>query len=298
MFERGQEMNEKHLVKVVWAVKALLVVVLIYAGFQAIIGRVYLGKVLDPDTVSGEERTPDEQAATTPGSPRDYSAIIQRNLFTGPDRLALQTGPSRSQMLDSLPSAEELGLKLIGTIAGNPAVSRAIIQNARNNTISDYRIGDVVASATVESIQREAVIVRHQGRQLVLRQHTGTGANNQGDSQPSGEESGSMSAAPRQGAAVPLSTQAGYVEEVFRKVEIEPYVKNNQTQGLKVSGLEKVPMAELFGLKNDDVIQTINGQQLTSKQKAFQVLMKAKSQSRIDIQLLRDGKSKDLSFEI
>jgi type II secretion system protein C len=291
-------MNEKHLIKVMWAVKALLIVVLSYAGFQAIAACVHPGRMLDPDTVSGNERTPHEQAAAPKAdSVRDYSAIVQRNLFTEPDRLALHTGPSRSQMLDSLPSAEELGLKLIGTIAGNPAVSRAIIQNARNNTINDYRIGDVVASATVESIQREAVVLRHQGRQLVLRQHTGTGAD-RGDSEQNSEQRNSASATPSQGAAVPLSTQAGYVEEVFRKVEIEPYVKNNRTQGLRVSGLEKVPMAELFGLKNGDVIQTINGQQLTSKQKAFQVLMKAKSQSRIDIQLLRDGKNKDLSFEI
>lgn len=290
-------MNEKHLIKIMWAVKALLIVVLIYAGFQAIMGRAHLGRVLDPDTASGEERTPDEQAATTADSPRDYSAIVRRNLFTGPDRLALQTGPSRSQMLDSMGSAEQLGLKLIGAIAGGPAASRAIIQNTQNNTINPYRIGDAVASATIESILRDAVILRHQGRQLVLRLHTGTGADG-GDSKQSREPRSSASAAPYQGATVPLSTQAGYVEEVFRKVEIEPYVKNNQTQGLKLSGLEKVPMAELFGLKDGDIIQTINGQQLTSKQKAFQVLMKAKSQSRIDIQLLRDGKSKDLSFEI
>ena len=291
-------MNEKRLTQVMWAVKALLIIVLLYTGLQAIAARMRPGRILDPETVSGTDPIPGERSAAPKADPaRDYSAIVQRNLFTGPDRLALQTGPSRSQMLDSMPSAEELGLKLIGAIAGGPAASRAIIQNTQNNTINPYRIGDVVASATVESILRDAVILRRQGRQLVLRLHTGTGGD-RGDSRQSSDERSSASATPRQGAAVPLSTQAGYVEEVFRKVEIEPYVKNNRTQGLRVSGLEKVPMAELFGLKNGDVIQTINGQQLTSKQKAFQVLMKAKSQSRIDIQLLRDGKSKDLSFEI
>jgi len=37
---------------------------------------------------------------------------------------------------------------------------------------------------------------------------------------------------------------------------------------------------------------------LTSKQKAFQVLMKAKTQSKVNLQLLRDGKSKELSFDL
>ncbi len=54
----------------------------------------------------------------------------------------------------------------------------------------------------------------------------------------------------------------------------------------------------MIGLRNGDVVQSVNGQQLTSKQKAFQVLMKAKTQSKIDIQLLRDGQSRNLSFDL
>ena len=94
------------------------------------------------------------------------------------------------------------------------------------------------------------------------------------------------------------SDQAGYVTDIFRKATIEPYVKNDQTEGLKITGLENIPMAEMFGFKNGDIVQSVNGQQLTSKQKAFQVLMKAKTQSSIDIRLLRDGQSKNLSFKL
>jgi type II secretory pathway component PulC len=92
---------------------------------------------------------------------------------------------------------------------------------------------------------------------------------------------------------------AGFeVAEVFRQATIEPYVKNYRTEGLTISGLEKIPMAERFGLQNGDVVQSINGQQLTSKQKAFQVLMKARTQSKVDIQLLRNGQRKGLSFDL
>jgi len=75
-------------------------------------------------------------------------------------------------------------------------------------------------------------------------------------------------------------------------------VNNDRTEGLKITGLESFPMAQALGLQNGDVVQSVNGQQLTSKQKAFQVLMKAKTQSKIDFQLLRDGKSKNLSFNL
>jgi type II secretion system protein C len=288
-------MDEKRFIRLMWALKALLAVVLVYVGFTALTTHLHVGTIINnPEAASGDEQDANEQAAPLPtGSPADYSAIVQRNLFSGHGMMPPTSG-RRSQVLDSLPSAEELGLKLVGAIAGGPAASRAIIQNTRNNTINPYRIGEVVAAATIESIQRDAVLLRHQGRQLILRLHTTTSRSNAGKE----EKAASAEIAVVKGATPPLSTQAGYLEEVFRKVRIEPSVKNNRTQGLRISGLEKVPMAEMFGFKNGDVIQSINGQQLTSKQKAFQVLMKARTQSKVDIQMLRDGKSKDLSFEI
>jgi general secretion pathway protein C len=292
-------MDEKRFIEVIWGVKAALVAVLLYVGFQAVTSRLHLGSVLLPEAASGTEQTPDEpSAASQARTPSDYAATLQRNLFAGPDLASSRTSSNRSKMLNSLPSAEELGLKLVGTIAGPPAASLAIIRNTRSNTDGLYRIGGFVASATVESIDPDAVILRCQGRQLILRRLAGTGGDDKSDTGKREETPGPMGAAPTQGAVPPLSTQARYVEEVFHQVTIEPYVKNKQVQGMKISGLEKVPLAEMFGLRNGDIIQTINGQQLTSKQKAFQVLMKAKTQSRVDIQLVRDGKSKDLSFQI
>ena len=290
-------MDEKRYIKILWFAKAFLVVVLAYAGVKAIATRLHPGKAFDPSAVRGDERPHDGQAALPEDQGRsDYSEIVRRNLFTGTDGIAYPQVNANRSAFDSMASAEELGLKLMGAIAGGPAASRAIIQNTSDKTIGTYRIGDIIASATVDAIQRDAVILRHQGRHLVLRLHTGAGSDDR--TAPAKEERATAQAAKGTASPPPLSTQAGYVEEIFHSVTIEPYKKNNRTQGLRITGLEKVPLAELFGLKNGDVIRTINGQQLTSKQKAFQVLMKAKTQSKVDIQLLRDGKSKDLSFEI
>ncbi len=292
-------MNEKRFITFMWAVKALLVIVLLYIGVQALTSRLHLGTGLIPAAASGDEQTDPEQTDTPEtSSAHDYSAIVQRNLFTGNERPLPPTSAQRSEKLDAMPSAEELGLRLVGVLAGGPAVSRAIIQNTQNNTTNLYKINEVVASATVESIQRDAVVLRYQGRQLVLRLRSGASTKDSSVATKQ-EEKPSPTEPPRpQGRIPPLSTQARYVEEVFHNLTFEPCVKGNQTQGLRISGLEKVPLAEMFGFKNGDIIQSINGQQLTNKQKAFQVLMKAKTQSRLDIQLLRNGKSKNLSFEI
>jgi len=289
-------MNEKRFIKVFWLAKAALLVVLAYAGFKAITGHLHFG-AFDPAVVSGNEHTTEvAPAAVRTQSRSDYRAILQGNLFAGPDDSAdsgADTG--QPQALDSMPSAEELGLRLVGTIAGGPAVSRANIQNTKVNTTGVYRIGDTVASAKIEAIQQDAVVLSHEGRQLILRSHTGATSSQESPADTGKPTEETPAPTTQQGTPAPI--KADYIAEVFRKATIEPVVKNDQTQGLQITGLDKIPMAELFGLKNGDIIQSVNGQQLTNKQKAFQVLMKAKTQSKVDIQLLRDGKSKNLSFD-
>lgn len=301
-------MDEKHLVKLLGIVKACLLAVLICAGLKVVVSRLHLDPALDPGAARGEPRATDTQG-TLPQtlSPPDYAAIVQRNLFAAADRAdSSPAAPPLPQTLDSMAPAEELGLRLVGTIAGGPVASRAIIQNTKGNVTKSYRIGDTVTSATVEAIQRDAVVLRYQGRPLVVKlcpgktenreQKTEEGRQNtqnaglvaEGRSRPSSGADASSSA----------SSRGGYVAEVLRKATIEPYVKNNRAEGLRITGLENLPMAPALGLKNGDIVQSVNGQPLTSKQKAFQVLMKARTQSKVNMQLLRDGRSTELSFHL
>ena len=93
-------------------------------------------------------------------------------------------------------------------------------------------------------------------------------------------------------------TQVPGIKVFLEKMEVAPYIINGQQEGLCITGLDDLSMAGHLGFKNGDVIQTINGQMLTDKQKAFQVLKKARSQSSLSVQLLRNRHKMDLSFEI
>ena len=301
-------MNEKRFVVLLWTAKAALLAILVYMAYEVAADRLRLGALFDPGTARGQQETADMQAAPPQArSPSDYAAIVERNLFTaGGDANAPRTAGNRAPALDSLASAEELGLRLVGAIAGGPTASRAIIQDIKSNAAGSYRIGDAVASATVEAIQRDAVFLRYQGRSLVLRLRSGgpddagqkaqSGQQNAGETGPKTPDGSQPSYAAGPAGSEP--SRAGSVADLFHRVTVEPYVSNNRTEGLKITGLENFPMAQTLGLQNGDIVQSVNGQQLTSKQKAFQVLMKARTQSKINFQLLRDGKSKNLSFNL
>jgi type II secretion system protein C len=304
----GQSMDEKRFVKILWIAKAVLVAVLLYVGFEAVSNRVHLGAVLDPGAASGELRVADRHdAPAETHSPSDYAAIVQRNLFTDAGQAAnQQSDTNRAPAVESLPSADELGLRLVGAIAGGPATSRAIIQNTKSNTAASYRIGDTIAAAThdgtgptVEAIRREVVILRYQGRLAMLKLCAGTTV----DKGQKTKETRPTVDSQNQPAPIASSPTSGpprgeYVSDIFRKATIEPYVRNNRTEGLRITGLDKIPLAGVFGFKDGDIVQVVNGQQLTSKQKAFQVLQKARTQPKVNIRILRDGKSKDLSFNL
>jgi type II secretory pathway component PulC len=86
------------------------------------------------------------------------------------------------------------------------------------------------------------------------------------------------------------------IEEVLKRAVIEPYLVGGKTIGLKITGLEKVECAASLGLKNGDVIRSVNGHPLTSTEKAYEVFKEARSRSDMRVELLSDKKTKTLLF--
>ena len=293
-------MNEKDVSRLFWVVKALLAAMLVYVAVRAVVAPLHLGDVFEPEATSGDERALKvAQVNCEPHDPIDVSAILENSLFAEEDSSGSPPRGHDDPASSMMSAEQDLGLRLVGSIAGPPTTSRAIIEDTTANTTRPYKTGDVVASATIESIQPNAVILRHKGLRKVLRLHTGTTA----DSPPAdrigaqGRVNVPESRSARRERPAP-SAKLGYVEDLFRNATVEPYLEDGQPLGLKITGLENTPVAGMFGLRNGDVVQTVNGQQLTNKQKAFQVLQKARTQSKMHIQLLRQGKSRDLSFDL
>lgn len=293
-------MNDKQLSKLFWAVKATLVAVLLYIGLEAVITPSHLGEEFKPRAVSGDERPQGEAPNTSPQAQPDYSVILANDVFSGTGSTAAGNGvPPDMSSAASLPSAEPLGLILRGIVSGSTATSRAIIEDSTVKVATPYKIGDRVGAATIESIEPDRVILLHNGRRAALQLHSGNSPN----SQNSTVQTETLQVIPSEPVAGERqepqpSARLGYIEELFHKATIKPYVKDGRTEGLEITGLEETPLTKLFGLRNGDIVQNVNGQDINSKQKAFQVLKKARTQPQIDLRLLRDGEVKELSFDL
>lgn len=235
-------------------------------------------------------------------STKDYAAIIEQNVFS-PARSpsAMQKSLWDSSATGMVPSAEqELGLVLLGTVAGNPLLSRAVIQDGTSKIAQLYKIGEIVAGARVQSIENDIVILLHNGQSKVLRLQMGRN-DSQSQTEVSRSQTGTdVARAARSDMQVTdaHAQQAGPIETILSNAVIEPYSVSGKTEGLKVSGLENLPMAKQIGLKNGDIVREVNGHQLTDKRKAYQVLKKARTQPSVSVELQREGETKELSFAL
>ncbi len=293
-------MNDRQISRLFWGARVLLIAVLLYVAIAAIWTPSKPAPGLKPRAVSGDERASDRtEPLPNARQNMDYSVLVDSNIFgaTSPsDRSADSSMPSSA---NAMPSAEALGLRLVGVVAGGPTTSRAIIEDANTRIASPYKIGDTVASATIGAIESDRILLTHNGRTKVLFLHAARVPKGPAESVVS--DAADVSTPPSLAAAKPPSppsARLGYVEDLFRTATIEPYIKDGHVQGLRISGLEQGPLAAAVGLRNGDIVQTVNGQSLDSKQKAFQVLQKARTQPAISIQLLRNGKARDLSFDL
>jgi len=289
--------------KVLFIAKLLLVAVLAIVVIRT---AVLLWQAAGAQTLSAaadtEGRTALEPVTQVDDSTKDYDAIIEQNVFSpAHSSSAMHRSLSASNVTAMIPSAEqELGLVLIGAVAGPDWAARAIIQDTKTNIADRYKIGEMVADARVESIQQESVVLLHNGQSKILRLQIGR---NDGQSQPEASRSQTgtdVAQASRSGTpvtAVPPQ-QTGPVETILSNAVIVPYSVNGKPEGLKVTGLENLPMAKQIGLKDGDIVREVNGHELTDKRKAYQVLKKARTQPSVSVELQREGKTRELSFAL
>jgi len=241
-----------------------------------------------------------------PLPPADYNGILERDLFRSFQADEINNDLQKeSRTASSEPVTEKL--RLLGTVAGNEKVARAVIEDLRTKEQNSYATGDFVHGARIEKIERERIILLNKDGQEMLNFYVASG-----DS-VSGKSDVKVAAAKNQNVSDIVKVvsptereinkkaflaKVGRMDAVLRMVKLSPYVVNNEEKGLRITGLEGLSVASYVGLGNGDVIQGINGQTITDKRKAFQVLRRAQEIPSSNIDFLRGTERKRLSFRI
>lgn len=286
--------------RAILVVRLSLILILGYIVVRTVSMRQQLGEASVLNSAVGAEKAVVADAGNSNSGAKDYSAIVEQNIFRGPvPALApaepLQVDDGASQVL---PWQEELNVALLGTIAGSPEISRAIIEDLETKVISLYKIGDTVVTARIESIEKDLVVLIHNGRRKMLEMQTKESGAPGIDKAYEVLPNNTVQMYKTISVPNALSTQLEEVEALLKSVVIEPYVVDDRVEGLRITGLENIPQGKNLGLKNGDVIRTVNGHLLSSKQQAYQISRKARSQPTLSIELMRGNKTRMLTFPL
>ncbi len=85
---------------------------------------------------------------------------------------------------------------------------------------------------------------------------------------------------------------------IATQARIVPSFKDGESNGFKLFSIRPGSLYSKIGIKNGDVVQRINGYEITSPDKALEIYSKLKSAKQITVDLQRRGKPQTLDYSI
>ena len=199
-----------------------------------------------------------------------------------------------------------LKLKLLGTVAGSPATSFAVLEDMDAKQQDIFKVGDVICNARVEKILQNRIVVAYEGQLWPLDVGQGEGGltptKNQvvsaGDPSQEGRVKDVLMAMSDSEILVNTLASDSTVRALSQATKGLSFASSQGGEdGIELSGVAKSPVGRLIGLKEGDLIQSVNGRSVGNKRKAAQVLMKARKLGRAEFGIVRDHQKKTLSFK-
>jgi type II secretion system GspD-like secretin len=100
---------------------------------------------------------------------------------------------------------------------------------------------------------------------------------------------------------IPKSFISGFVDNsscVAMQARIVPSFKDGKPNGFKLFGIRPSSFWSKLGFTNGDIIQKINGQEITTPDKALEVYSQLKTATKIEVDLIRRGNQKKFTYHL
>jgi general secretion pathway protein C len=233
-----------------------------------------------------------------------YAAIQTRDIFN-----SAKPEPEKAK---EPPKPTELKLKLWGVVVHADGSSYCVIEDLTTRKQELYRITDTVAgSAVVKQIEWDRVILDRDGQDEILEL-----AAPQGGTLPG--------SAPRQvaavrGAGVPQTDPNSHIQQLsdteyvidrsevdsaldnmnhlFTQIRAVPHFEGGRSTGFRLFAIRQNSIFDKIGLKNGDVIQRVNGADLSDPARALALFQQLRSERDITVDIIRNKESKTLSYQ-
>jgi general secretion pathway protein C len=225
-----------------------------------------------------------------------YRPILQRDLFKTQKILGSPTQQTQFDLDDM--EATNLQLKLWGTVTGSTQQSYAVIEDTQKREQNLYRVGDSIQDATIKAILRAKVVLSVNGQDEILAMEELQEGRGPGYIASRAASSASTSSSPIRAQRVSL--RRNMIDQAIQDVgklatEIRIQPSNN---GLSLSNIKPNSIFRRMGLRNGDVLKSVDGQQIRSVDDALRLYESLKSSDNVTVELQRRGSDRTINYNI
>lgn len=224
-----------------------------------------------------------EEAALTLS---EYGRVVQGGLF------------GRGSLSPLEASGNEIaGLVLVGTAEG---VGYAIFMDTGTGVQRAFRKGESVFGAgVVADISTKRAELESGGRRMTFKVPSTMPADG---ARPKAQQKAELATRKGEGQwAVDQRAVAGMfdnMDKVLTDARFKPFNENGKLNGFQASELKPGGVFDLIGLKDGDVVLSINDYKLDSPGKVAQVLGALKGETEVKVDILRGNQPRTLKYQI
>lgn len=233
--------------------------------------------------------------------PNFYAVINKRDIFNS-------APPPAPEPVAVAPVATPLKLKLWGVaLHENHVSSYSIIEDLGAHKQGVYGINaGVPGGATVKTIEWDRVILDHNGKDEILEL-----ASKSPLGLPARPAPASTLAPPPTGSGIQATGENEFsvpraevdsalenMSQLFTQIRAVPHFEGGQSIGFRLFAIRRGSLFDRIGLKNGDIITSINGTEMTDPARAMGLLQELRDASNLRVSAIRNQQPLDLSYNI
>lgn len=276
----------------------LLLLALAAYSASSIVGTALAARLIPPPEVDlSEPPAPLVQEPVKPAA--HYALIHKRDIFN-----SVKPTPAPAAVTE-VAAPTMLKLKLWGTAVFDTGGSFSIIEDLGARKQGVYGINSMVpGNATVKTIEWDRVVLLHNGKDeiLELEKPAAVGALAKAPAAPAAPGAGT-------GAGIQQTSENEYVvpraevdsalenmSQLFTQIRAVPHFEGGQSVGFRLFAIRRGSLFDRIGLKNGDIIRSINGNEMNDPTKAVALLQELRDSSNLDVDITRNQQPQKLTY--
>lgn len=254
-----------------------------------------------------------KKSASTPPPPAvedlpSFSVILEKGLFGRATQGRLT--PVVEKSADVKAEQQNLArgdLLLLGTVIGSFRETFALIQKTSTKEERVFRLGDQVYNiGPLVAVKSDTADILVAGKPVTILSPTAAAAAAATISiQPTNQASGGVTALASSvggGNYVieqrALNAALDNIGQAMTDARLLPSLKGDKVEGFRASEVKPQGVFGMIGIKNGDILVRINEFMIDSPEKAIQSFASLKGQSRIKLDIIRDGQPSTFNYDI